>query len=65
MAATHSTGTPPTQTTFLDRMGRVDACPTTCGNTETPVTVAPRPTGFAALYACTDCGHRWVTSWED
>jgi len=43
---------------------RLDGCPTACGNTEVPFgAFEPASGGLVALYKCTDCGHRWHTSW--
>lgn len=67
-----STSLPPTQPhrtspvqTILP-MARVDACPNACGNTEAPFWVTPTAEHWAAYiahYQCSDCGHRWTTSW--
>ena len=43
---------------------RLDACPSCTTNTEVPFgAYLPPKGGIVALYKCTDCGHRWHTSW--
>jgi DNA-directed RNA polymerase subunit M/transcription elongation factor TFIIS len=43
---------------------RLDACPKCLINTEVPYGSFETPAGgLVALYQCTDCGHRWHTSW--
>ena len=43
---------------------RLDACPACLINTEVPFGAYNPPRGgLVALYKCTDCGHRWHTSW--
>ena len=43
---------------------RLDACPSCVTNTEVPYGAYQTPAGsLVALYKCTDCGHRWHTSW--
>ena len=43
---------------------RLDACPGCVVNTEVPFGAYNPPSGgLVALYKCTDCGHRWHTSW--
>jgi len=55
MATPHATGS---------IAARLDGCPTACGNTEVPFGAYQPPSGgLVALYKCTDCGHRWHTSW--
>lgn len=43
---------------------RLDGCPSCVVNTEVPFgTFQTHSRGVVALYKCTDCGHRWHTSW--
>jgi DNA-directed RNA polymerase subunit M/transcription elongation factor TFIIS len=43
---------------------RLDGCPQCVQNTEVPYGAFEPPSGgMVALYKCTDCGHRWHTSW--
>lgn len=43
---------------------RLDGCPRCVVNSEVPFGAFNAPTGLVALYKCTDCGHRWHTSWH-
>jgi DNA-directed RNA polymerase subunit M/transcription elongation factor TFIIS len=43
---------------------RLDGCPNCVQNAEVPYGSFTPPNGATvALYKCTDCGHRWHTSW--
>lgn len=43
---------------------RLNTCPACATNTEVPYGAYQPPSGgLVALYKCTDCGHRWHTSW--
>ena len=45
-------------------LARLDGCPEACGNAELPYGLINTPNrGDLCLYKCTDCGHRWHTSW--
>lgn len=55
MAAPHATGS---------LAARLDGCPSCIINSEVPFGAFQPPAGgLVALYRCTDCGHRWHTSW--
>lgn len=42
----------------------LDGCPSCVINAEVPYAGYTAPTGgLVCLYLCTDCGHRWHTSW--
>lgn len=44
---------------------RLDGCPSCAENAEVPFGAFNPPSGgMVALYKCTDCGHRWHTSWR-
>ena len=43
---------------------RLDGCPACVTNAELPFGAFYTPAGsLVGLYKCTDCGHRWHTSW--
>lgn len=45
---------------------RLDACPSCCINTEVPYGGWTTPAGHdVCMYVCTNCGHRWHTSWNE
>lgn len=51
---------------FATRMARYDGCPGCVQNYTLPRAVlALEGSGFVASYCCEDCGHHWITSWED
>jgi len=51
---------------WLQRMARVDGCPSCVTNTEAPQRISGMPDGgFRAYYGCGACGHRWYTTWKD
>ena len=46
-------------------LARLDGCPRCVDNAELPYGAFNPPCGgTVALYKCTDCGHRWHTSWH-
>lgn len=42
----------------------VDGCPSCVVNMETPEEFIRKKGSCIATYLCTDCGHRWTTSWS-
>ena len=54
----------PSTTPTGSNVARLDGCPQACGNAEVPFGEFTTPAGaVVCMYACTDCGHRWHTSW--
>lgn len=45
--------------------GRVDGCPECVTNVEPPWAVEGTANDYIAAYLCSDCGHRWTTSWKE
>jgi hypothetical protein len=45
---------------------KLDGCPACVINTEVPYGGWTEPNGsLVCVYVCSDCGHRWHTSWND
>jgi hypothetical protein len=44
-------------------MSLIDGCPECVLNTEAPTDATPTEGGWRCAYRCSDCGHRWTTSW--
>lgn len=48
------------------RLSRTDGCPECVAGYHRPHRIEPLPDdGFIAWYECSNCGHKWWTSWSD
>lgn len=43
---------------------RIDGCPVCVLNTEAPTAWIGTAGDCVCAYVCSDCGHRWITSWK-
>lgn len=58
--------TPSVPTATGSWLARLDGCPNCLDNAELPYGLINTPTsGQLCVYRCTDCGHRWHTSWHE